>query len=517
MDRRLELILKVFGAGLVKSGMLKPTQTVARGGAEVAEKGLQGLIGSRQAISAPRPKQLPSSVQNLLGRVDPSTLRPEFRDIVETAAARQAASLPATAAPGIKGLSPLITNRTPVAGPVPPPLQGPSPAQGFRAPLQGQQLDMFSGFNRLTYPKGAATAEGIKLGGTTFNPADVQSARQGTEFIQSLRTRGGAPFLSTAPVDEETLLRESLQQTFRPMASVADELYSQAIPRTTGLFSGPIEFGTYQARNLIRNNVGNLAELVRNNPRLSALAGLSAVSGAAGLGLYATAPQAPDLTAPETPVESAMGPASESVDAGGLINDPVAAQNRRINAAREIAANMGAGAPMPKPVYRGADGQTVITTRGEDEALTAAKQQYAKPQRELRDYYKQREAYAGFPAHKAEVISELTKRGVLDSPQLVAWAGANPELAYELLRKATGSNLLPSQQVPQETQKVITAPAGSNNANNMIGNTSATAEAAVAGTQGASDLKNFTEPQLSDEIRTLNPALIYALQGRNLI
>jgi hypothetical protein len=51
----------------------------------------------------------------------------------------------------------------------------------------------------------------------------------------------------------------------------------------------------------------------------------------------------------------------------------------------------------------------------------------------------------------------------------------------------------------------------------MIGNTSATAEAAVAGTQGASDLKNFTEPQLSDEIRTLNPALIYALQGRNLI
>jgi hypothetical protein len=99
----------------------------------------------------------------------------------------------------------------------------------------------------------------------------------------------------------------------------------------------------------------------------------------------------------------------------------------------------------------------------------------------------------------------------------VAWAGANPALAYELLRKATGSNTLPSQQVPQETQKVITTPAGSNNANNMIGNTSATAEAAVLGTQGASDLKNFTEPQLNDEIRSLNPALIYALQGRNLI
>lgn len=214
-----------------------------------------------------------------------------------------------------------------------------------------------------------------------------------------------------------------------------------------------------------------------------------------------------------------MGPTTESADVGGLVNDPQAAQNRQANTAQQIAESMtpSARANIPAPTYRGAEGQTVITTRGEDEALRAAKQQYTKPQAQLREYYAQRERYAGFPANKAEIVSELTKRGVLDSPQLVAWASSNPELAYELLRKATGSNTLPSQQIPQQTQKVITAPAGSNNANNIIGNTSAASQAAVDGTQGASDLRSFTTPQITDEVRGLDPALIYALQGRNLI
>jgi len=30
-------------------------------------------------------------------------------------------------------------------------------------------------------------------------------------------------------------------------------------------------------------------------------------------------------------------------------------------------------------------------------------------------------------------------------------------------------------------------------------------------------LRSFTTPQISDEVRGLDPALIYALQGRNLI
>jgi len=500
INPKLLNVLRVFGSGLVKSGILKPASTAAR---EVGE--MSGLIGSRQTMRAVSPSQLPEVVRGLVGKVQPSSLRPEFQNIVEAAAQKTAASMPKTAAPGIRGLSPLITNRTPVQGPRVPPLQGPNPVEGFRVPLQGEQLDMFSGFNRLTNPKGAVTAEGTKIGGVTFNPADVMPEGVYTQRIRELARSKGIP--------EELFI----EQMRRPGASLSEAVDFASIPSQTGLFAKPAEFGMYQARNLIKNNMTNLVELVRNNPRLAA--GLGIAIGGAGTAYGISEFIGGDAGAPEIPLRTPMGPTTESADVGGLINDPQAVKNRQTNIAQQIAESMtpSARANIPTPTYRGAEGQTVITTRGEDEALRAAKQQYTKPQAQLREYYAQRERYAGFPANKAEIVSELTKRGVLDSPQLVAWASSNPELAYELLRKATGSNTLPSQQLPQQTQKVITAPAGSNNANNIIGNTSAASQAAVDGTQGASDLRSFTTPQITDEVRGLDPALIYALQGRNLI
>jgi hypothetical protein len=368
--------------------------------------------------------------------------------------------------------------------------------------------------------------------GTTYRQTSLFSPAD-NEALQAFYQRGGLP--RDISYKSKTGLPGLEPEAQLGGRAFVEDASGRLVPSSSRIFPGevegqlPLPISTQIAsrlsdapRNLLGSTIRNLSEFVRENPLETVAIGSTAL-GAGGLLAYAMQQQRgqQNLAAPEAALETPMGPTTESADAGNLINDPQAAANRQARIAREMADAMDpsarARATMPKPVYRGAEGQTVIITPGRDEALTAAKQQYTKPQRELQDYYKQREAYAGFPANKAEVISELTKRGVLDSPQLVAWAGANPELAYELLRKATGSNTLPSQQVPQETQKVITTPAGSNNANNMIGNTSATAEAAVLGTQGASDLKNFTEPQLNDEIRSLSPALIYALQGRNLI
>lgn len=502
LDPRFQQILKIFGAGLLKSGILKPGQTALREGAEAltsapALKAVQGELLTRTGAA-----------QKFAGGN-----KPFIRTTPVEEAYRIRQPLPPSAAEAVR-----LPARPPAgqlnmfeAPPAPAPAFKTTPVQGpisrTAEQLYAQDPGTYRAINDLARRASAYYGKPVSV--------DDLVASGGTDFLRNLESNlPGASALVRSPGG-------AMRPPVTPGAITAAE-QGGALTRSPGgllaKFLGGAKRGAGAVDEVVDVDVREIANAMGGVRQLD-LAKLGLAIGApAGLAAaFAAGRMTAPAGEPEAPVQTPMGPTSESVDAGGPINDPVSAQNRRINAAREIAANMGAGAPMPKPVYRGADGQTVITTRGEDEALTAAKQQYAKPQRELRDYYKQREAYAGFPAHKAEVISELTKRGVLDSPQLVAWAGANPELAYELLRKATGSNLLPSQQVPQETQKVITAPAGSNNANNMIGNTSATAEAAVVGTQGASDLKNFTEPQLSDEIRTLNPALIYALQGRNLI
>lgn len=366
-------------------------------------------------------------------------------------------------------------------------------------PLDGRQLDLFSGFNRLTYPKGTVTAEGTKVGGLTYNPADVMPEGESTRFVRELARQKG--------IDEEL----ALQQMRNPGPSLADEMYGGGeIPRGTGFFSGPTKFGVYQARNLLGSKLADLAQVARENPDL--IAGGAAGLAGLGLGTYAlTRPSTP--AAPETPAETPMGPTTETVDAGGLINDPEAAQNR-IRAIQQIAASQepGARAQLETPTYRGADGQTVIVTRGENEALRSAKQQYAKPsqgQEALQKYYRQRQAYATYPQYREEVISELTKRNVLDTPELVTWAKSNPTLAYELLRKATGSTTLPSQQSAQVKQAVIGTPLGTNTANNAVGNASAAGLNAATGTQAASELTDATRPQVYEQIQALDPRLLY--------
>lgn len=506
-------VLRTFGAGLVKSGMLKPLGAAAR---EVSE--MPGLIGVRQAAPAVRPSQLPETLRGLVGQAKPNLLRPGFREIVEAAAQRRAASLPETAAPGIRGLSPLITNRTPVQGPVTPPL-------GPVVTRVGEEIRVRPGGIPLQAPTPGVRPPAPEAPGTTFRQTSLFSPAD-NEALQAFYQRGGLP--RDISYKSKAGLRGLEPEAQLGARAFVEGPEGRLIPSSSRIFPGevegqlPLNIYTQIAsrlsdapRNRLSGAVQNLADFLKSP------AGVATSLGAAGIGTGALAYEllrGREAASPEASLQTPMGPATESVDAGGVVNDPQAARNRQANLAQQIAAGMspGARANMPAPTYRGADGQTVIVQRGEDEALTAAKQQYARPENALAAEYSRRRQFAEDPRNKAQIISQLVQRGVLDTPDLVAWAGQNPALAYDLLRKA-GGGTLPSQQVPQPVQKVITAPAGSNTANNMIGNTAATAEATLGGSQGASDLRGFTSPQLADEFQRLDPALIYALQGVNLI
>ena len=365
--------------------------------------------------------------------------------------------------------------------------------------------------------------------GTTYRQTSLFSPAD-NEALQAFYQRGGLPRdISYKSKGGLPGLEPEAQLGAR---AFVEDASGRLVPSSSRIFPGevegqlPLNISTQIAsrlsdapRNLLGSTVRNLSGFVKENPLLATSIGSGALGGGL-LAAYAMQQQGTQQNpaAPEAPLQTQMGPTTESADAGGLVNDPQAAQIRQAKIAREIAAGMspGARATLPEPRYRGADGQTVIVQRGQDEGLTAAKQQYVKPQNALAAAYARRQQYAESPANKAQIISQLAQRGILDTPELIAWAGENPTLAYDLLRKVAGGGTLPSQQVPQPMQKVITASAGSNNFNNMIGNTAATAEATLGGTQGSSDLRGFTAPQLSDEIRRLDPALIYALQGLNL-
>lgn len=505
-------LVKIFGESLVKSGMLKPLGSAAREAGEAVESALPRLIGggAREAGEAARYTQ--RSLIGDLQRTQPgrSVYGPKVSpaDVDYRAMLRpspRAADVPSLPAPAPRGQLSLFE-----AGPAPVPAFKTTPVQG---PISRTAEELYAS-----------------------DPGTYRS-------ISELARRASAYYGKPVSVDDlvapgGTKFLQNLEENLRGAAGIVRSPGGAMRPPTAG---GAVDLAE-RGGSLVRSPGGNLAEYIKNirgaadetldvdvrdisnamggvrQGNLGKLGLALGIPGGFAAAFLAGRGTTPEPAAPEAPLQTPMGPTTESADAGGVVNDPQAAQNRQANLAGQIAASMspGARANIPAPTYRGADGQTVITQRGEDEALTAAKQQYARPQNALAAEYARRRQFAEDPRNKAQIISQLAQRGVLDTPELVAWAGQNPALAYDLLRKA-GGGTLPSQQVPQPVQKVITAPAGSNTANNMIGNTAATAEATLGGTQGASDLRGFTSPQFADEVQRLDPALIYALQGRNLI
>ena len=366
-------------------------------------------------------------------------------------------------------------------------VEGPAlPPTPPAAPSDARQLDMSSGFSRLTYPKGTTTAEGINVGGLTYNPADVMPEGAYTQRIRELANKLG--------IDPEL----ALQQMRSPGRSLADEVDFTKIPQGTGFFAPP-------SNNLLRSATTNLTELIKKNPVLAATAlGAGSIGVGAGANLLYSqfADQQRNRGAGQINVDP-TGTASVLGETSSNLTPPEALN-------------------LPAPDYRDPVSQTVITTPGDGgrEALNAAKQQYVSrantPARQLEDYYRQREVYAKIPTVSSKITEQLTTRGALQTPELKAWAEANPTLAYELLRKKFGVSDVMNQQMPQIKQYELGSALGTNNVNNAIGNAQSTAEAAL-GQQGASDVASAAAPMMYEKLEAFrfNPAAAEALGSVN--
>ena len=167
------------------------------------------------------------------------------------------------------------------------------------------------------------------------------------------------------------------------------------------------------------------------------------------------------------------------------------------------------------PGQIGAGTVTIRRYGGRDEALNAALQNAGlpsgrtKPQEDLLAYYQQREVYAANQANKNKIMSELASLDPrYSSPDIQAWANANPDLAYELINKTKRSQSLVNQQMPQR-EKIATpiTQMGSDTSKNAVGNARMAGILSSLNDQGAYDLENATTPYYPMEIS--NPGALY--------
>lgn len=494
MDARLQQLIKVFGAGLVQSGILKPAaKTAAReiGGAVAKPiKAVQGELLTR----AGQAQKFARGGQPFIRTTPVEEAYKVTRPIGQSIADVPAVRIPGRTTPGQMtiGAAPVPEFKTTAA-------QGPISAEALRlfdtAPGEYKAIQELADRASAYYGK-PVTVSDLVAGGAGGGTNLLRTLETDLRKTSALVPSPGGSMRPPAP----TSLVGAPQQGGGLVSSPRGALIEEIIRRGQGT-NNMIDVDVRE----IANGVGGLRQL--DLGKLGLAAGLIG-TGAAGFGFgRMSAPSAPAVSEQPSP----MGPTTANPESGP-VNDPQVAQQEQRTIAQTVAAGMApsARAVIPQAAYTGAGGQPVMVTRGQDEALTAAMQQYAKPQDALKNYYSKREDYANFPAYKTEIISELQKRGVLDTPELVTWAGANPTLAYELLRKATGSNVLPSQQVPQPTQMTITAPMGSNNANNSVGNSISLGEGAV-------DLYNATQPSANLEINPIPTDIIGRLQQSVLL
>jgi hypothetical protein len=477
-------LLKVFGAGLLKSGILKPAGAAAR---EVGEGAVKAATKAptytqRSLIPALQSAQPGRSVYG--PKISPEDV--DFRAMLRPSPrASEVPSLPPRPNPNQLDLF--------RSGPAPVPafktVQQQGPISQTAVELYDKDPGTYRSIQDLArratayYGKPVGVDDLVGPGGTDLLRNLEQNFRGGPAITRS----SGGNFPPSPPRPPSPRGGESAP-------SSANLAVRQYVDEFIGAPGGRQDIIDVDVREL-QNAAGGLRQM-----DLSRALGLAA--GGAGLaGLGYAAGRYGQGGGQEQPVQTPMGPTTASPEIG-VPNDPGAqAQTARAAAAASMSA--GAGVSLDAPVYRGAEGQTVITTKGDNEELRSLKQQYASkpstPARGLEDYYRQREAYASFPKNRQEIVGELSRRGILDTPELTQWAAANPTLAYELLRKATGSNTLPSQQTPQIKQYEFGTALGTNNINNAFGNSEAAAQS-LLGTQGAADLAAATYPQVYERI-----------------
>ena len=480
-------LLRVFGRGLVESGILKPAERMAREGFEAGGAALRGLTGGAErggALMRAAEREVPM----MRGATAP---RPQTDQYLGSP---QRAQQPAASQPGLE----LRSDQGRFWGPG----QAPQPTRGTGTSYTGRVIE-----GALPGPSARNILETPSIPGrdapqrSLFTEPDPFTGERGIAFgVKPQRFAGGGMDQPPVPpgYGRGDLYVRGGDLVPSPGGSLGRESMLPVDVRdlgTAGQNFNPTDLGAVSSQ--INNAAGGLKQM-----DLSALSKLAPYFlGAGGVGLGA------GLIArnmggggQEQPVETSMGPVTATPNTGPL-NDPAVQSQQQAAAAAAASMQAGSGVNIAAPEYRGVDGrQTPTVTRGDNEELRSMKQQYASGSKTaaspMQRYFAEREAYGN--ANKTQIIDQLIGVGAINNNDLMRWAESNPALAYELLEKQLGNRKLPSQQTVQNTQAVIGTSLGNNNQNNAIGSAESAGQSAYNPTQGAADLRDALTPQMTE-------------------
>ena len=311
-----------------------------------------------------------------------------------------------------------------------------------------------------------------------------------------------------------------------PAGNVVDDpLVSDLVRRGADAVVDPVTKATRNATGGIQmGDLNTLIDVLRNNPirSVGALGG----AGLAGFGLSSVIGnmmRGDEGSAPLDPQGGTRTVPGEPLVTPNGINQP---EQPPVIFADDDGTPLGSvGSPeQSQPMPRRSDptAPAPVITRGGDRASEMREQlaQYSpraaaidrameprSPERykSAEDYYAARAAYANQAPVRQSLMkyAEGTGSSPAESTALRTWAQSYPALAYEMQRRSMVNPEANQQTQQSVTTTTITTPMGTNNQANAIGNAEATAQSAVAPTQGSFDLRSATTPM---EQPVLTPA-----------
>ena len=530
MGADVQDVLKVFGRGLVESGILIPAAKPAAKPA-AATRAVQPTLGLRERRGATS-----ATGQNIGGRYyGEAQNTPRNTETIRIGESAPRLNL------GRESAAPLA--RRPVPGQMsifsaPEPRFRTTPAQG---PESREALALYD-----RDPGTFKTLEELAQRATSYygKPVSVDDLMRpdATRFLRELESGGGAvpPRGTTTVAGQQpggALVPSPggavSPQLIRTPSNVIDADYSLIRDLPAGKTGSAVGTATTDLGRMVRGLGLNPAQIA------ALVAGGTAVGGAALTGLMSrnqNESKPPisvtdegtyiDRNRTRTPEEQRLlDQASQIlVDVYQRKEGETSAQSNTAPRDRAATPRMAdpsastgsSGRPAGVPTPRSTTGQTgsgqVILTQDDREsgyrqelanALAGAQRgggfmPVADPNRPIADYYRAREQYVRQPGMAAELALQASQLPGA-APSTPAWAAANPTLAYEMLQRSKARPDL-SQQTPQAQSVVVGSQLGDNNANNMVGNAAYGASAAVDRSAGASDLEDSTRPLIRPRI-----------------
>jgi hypothetical protein len=475
----------------------RTTNALRNLGARVPSLPGPGLLGPQRASSAvrPAPSQLPQSIRGFVG---PSPTPPPAR-----------AAVPATPAPGVRGVPALAQNRppAPLAEAPTPPVRYPAPAPASETARQITMLkpgpnEVGSMGTRLTYRAGTPGVDG-RLGSTTYGqgteigassvypriPAGASAQEQ--MRLSSQLNRGP----STAELPGTPLLRtQGSNQYVAPRAAFGP-----------GAGPAPVDPAVSAA---FARNAASGAELVDLGALLSNPA-FRVAAGAGGLGLFVTGvagmmsgDRTGETTAGSPPSLPPTAPMFTEADgsplgavAPGVVTPPTATGNidPSVAAPTVTGGNLQQESAAREALAQYAPGAAAVRR--------AVEPMSPERYRSIEEYAAARQAYGQAEPEIQELMKYMEGQSPSIGGGLAMWAESNAALAYEYQRRQLVNPAANQQSAESITTTTVTSPIGSQIDAAAVGNAQATADAAVNPSQGAFDMVGATAPQVQPNLQ----------------